>query len=187
MTYTKSKTRKENLTMKFYYDDPTEVTQTDNEDNLNLSIELIPESAWHNNLRTVLTKEDWDTLRRYVYKRAGYECQICGSVGDDWPVECHEVWAFTIPNGYPIQGLIDLIALCPMCHRVKHIGRSFSEEDAIEVFNHFCNINKLTFRQAEGIIARAKRRCFERGQHKWTLSIDRLNLEYDHVIDMSKY
>jgi 5-methylcytosine-specific restriction endonuclease McrA len=86
-----------------------------------LTIELVPKTSWCKNLRNELTQEDWDVLRKEAYRRAGYECEICGGRGEKWPVECHERWEYD--DAANVQSLSGLVALCPKCHRVKHIGR----------------------------------------------------------------
>ena len=85
-----------------------------------LSIELVPETCWMSNVRSCVTSADWDTLRRECYKSANHTCEICGGRGTDHPVECHEVWSYSMKT--KTQKLERLIALCPTCHEVKHIG-----------------------------------------------------------------
>ena len=43
-----------------------------------LGIELIPKCTWGINVRTKLSKDQWDVIRKYVYREAGYVCEICG-------------------------------------------------------------------------------------------------------------
>ena len=47
-----------------------------------LTIELVPSTAWGENLRKILKKEHWDILRKASYKRARYRCECCGGKGD---------------------------------------------------------------------------------------------------------
>ena len=103
-----------------------------------LSIELIPESAWGNNLRETLPKKDWDTLREFCYTRFDNHCAVCGKY--DESLDAHEVWDFK--EHTKEQVLIDIIALCKSCHFVKHIRqakRIGAEKHARE---HFKRINK---------------------------------------------
>lgn len=87
-----------------------------------LLIELVPETAWYKNLRSELTKEEWENVKRKTFMAANYTCEICGGKGPNHPVECHEVWKYDIETG--VQTLIRTIALCPACHEVKHFGRA---------------------------------------------------------------
>ena len=40
--------------------------------------ELVPQSAFCRNLRSELSKSEWDYLRHKVYERAGNRCELCG-------------------------------------------------------------------------------------------------------------
>jgi len=85
-----------------------------------LTIELVPSTCWFSNVRSNVSKRDWDKLRFACYAKAGNICEICGGHGEKWPVECHEIWAYD--DEKHTQTLTGLIALCPSCHEVKHIG-----------------------------------------------------------------
>ena len=87
---------------------------------MKLTIELVPKTAWYNNLRSQFTKEQWDFIRKYAYKRAGYKCEVCGDTGDNHPIEAHEEWHYNDKNH--TMTLDKVTALCPACHQVKHIG-----------------------------------------------------------------
>ena len=50
-----------------------------------LTVELVPRTCWLSNVRTLLSRLEWDTLRRLVYVRAGYQCEVCGGRGDRHP------------------------------------------------------------------------------------------------------
>lgn len=109
--------------------------------NYRLTIELVPASTWYNNLRKHFTKEQWDELRKQVYKQYNYRCGICGVKAK---LNCHEIWEYDDDNC--IQRLKGFIALCDMCHHVKHIG--FAKELANkgqlnfdDVKNHFLKVN----------------------------------------------
>lgn len=81
--------------------------------------DMLPSSAWENNLRFALTDDEWDRLRRFCYQAAGNTCVACGSRGEPH-VEAHESWAFDEKTG--IQRLKGLLCLCPTCHKGKHLG-----------------------------------------------------------------
>lgn len=59
-----------------------------------LTIELVPETCWYSNVRSNVSPEEWERLKRIAFKRAGYWCEICGGRGPQWPVECHERWLY---------------------------------------------------------------------------------------------
>lgn len=103
-----------------------------------LTIELIPASNWKNNVRSEC-KNDWDWIRRKSYQKANYRCEICNGVGDRHPVECHEIWDFDVDTR--TQKLIGLISLCPLCHKAKHIGLAFINEEEELVIEHIKKVN----------------------------------------------
>ena len=84
-----------------------------------LNFQLVPDGCWYTNLRSALPKEVWDRLRRAAYARAGGRCSICGKPGR---LEAHEVWSYD--DKKHIQKLKNIIAVCPACHEVIHIGRT---------------------------------------------------------------
>src|SRR6266487_2075486 len=85
-----------------------------------LTVELVPETSWYNNVRALVDELGWDRIRRQMYRQADYRCEICGGRGPEHPVECHEVWRYD--DRTRVQLLVRMIALCPVCHQVKHIG-----------------------------------------------------------------
>ena len=86
---------------------------------LRLEIELVPGASWHSNLRRILPRRVWDKIRKEAYKAAGHKCEICGAEGR---LECHEWWEYD--DRRRVQRLAGFMALCPLCHAVKHMGRS---------------------------------------------------------------
>ena len=138
-------------------------------DPLKLTIELIPESSWYNNVRSHVSKEVWDKLRNEVYFNASYKCEICGGKGHKWPVECHEVWEYDDVNH--VQKLVRLIALCPNCHTTKHPGlaRIKGNEDVVQY--QLMKVNHMTIEEAKEYISKAFEIWRERSKHNWTVDI----------------
>jgi len=132
-----------------------------------LTIELVPKTAWYTNLRSELSKDKWDELRRITYKRANYICEICGGVGDKYPVECHEEWEYDDVNH--IQKLIKLIALCPKCHKVKHIELSKIRGEYDSCLLHLMRVNNWNLSKAEEYIQESFKIWEERSKHKWVI------------------
>jgi hypothetical protein len=104
-----------------------------------LTIELVPETAWFRNLRSEISGEAWDKIRKDCYKNAGYVCEICGGVGQRHPVECHEIWEYD--DGDKRQILRGVIALCPSCHEVKHIGLTQMRGGLDRAVSHMAEVN----------------------------------------------
>lgn len=105
-----------------------------------LTIELVPASQWGDNLRSHLTPAKWDYLREACYARAGRVCEVCGGRGPKHPVECHEIWEYD--DHKRTQTLTGLIALCPSCHKVKHIGMAAVLGTLPQAMLHLMKVNQ---------------------------------------------
>ena len=106
-----------------------------------LKIEAIPRETHGVNVRSKMSPDDWDILRRHTYQQANYVCEICGGKGKRWPVEAHEVWHYDIEK--QLQILVQIQALCTDCHMCKHIGRAIKMGKKQQVFKHFRKVNKI--------------------------------------------
>ena len=148
---------------------------------MQLKIELIPERAFGANLRRTMSRQGWDTLRKTIYKLYGYCCAVCGGKGPRHPVECHEVWRFRLKTA--TQTLVGLEALCPMCHAVKHYGRSAllgNDERVKDLHAWLAAVNDMTRKQVIKYIDT----CF----HIWSLKsngVDRWKIEYQYLRDFA--
>jgi len=120
---------------------------------LKLMIEMVPTSAWGQNLRLSIPASKWDKLRKAVHEQNGNKCETCGS---DHRLSCHEEWQFNEQTG--IQKLVGLGSVCGMCHHVAHIGRAkqLAAQGVLDikaVVDHFLTVNGVgmeVFAQAEG-------------------------------------
>ncbi len=115
-----------------------------------LNFELVPDGCWYSNLRTILSKKEWAFIRKDAIDRTSGSCAICGV--KHVRLEAHERWEYDEKNH--IQILRDVIAVCPDCHRVIHIGRTqlFGDEQRAE--KHFMKVNNCSYsdyRKALGI------------------------------------
>jgi len=83
---------------------------------MKLTIELVPSTAWYSNVRSNVSKEVWDIIRKKSYAKANYKCEVCGDVGTNQgvghKVECHEIWHYD--DDSHTQTLTGLISLCPI-------------------------------------------------------------------------
>ncbi len=140
-----------------------------------LAVELVPSTAWGDNLRSILTKDMWDTLRKRVYKKARYRCEICNGKGPKWPVECHEKWNYDDTNH--TQTLLGLIALCPACHSVKHLGFAHIQGKGIEAREHLATVNKWSQSRTSQYIGLVFKQWEERSNHEWNLNLDWLGTQ----------
>lgn len=138
-----------------------------------LTIELVPKTSWFTNLRRILSKKHWDEIRKKCYKNANNRCEICGEKGNKWPVECHEIWEFNDIN-YK-QTLTGLIALCPDCHKVKHIGLSYINGTFDKSINHLIKINNISRQEAITYVESVNHLWETRNTHIWKLDISYIN------------
>jgi hypothetical protein len=86
-------------------------------------------------------RHTWDQIRTAAYRASGYRCAICGATGQ---LSCHERWAYDDERGQ--QTLLGFLALCRMCHWVKHIGFASvlaraGQLDYQAVVRHFLAVN----------------------------------------------
>lgn len=141
---------------------------------LKLTIELVPATSWYNNMRSVMSKQEWDTLRRKVYADYNYQCGICGMT--NVILHCHEIWEYDDQNH--IQKLNGFIALCKLCHWVKHIGLagirvSEGELDFEEIIHHFMKVNGCDRQTFESHRNHAFQVWEERSKYQWLIKLDK--------------
>jgi hypothetical protein len=144
---------------------------------MKLTIELVPKTSWYSNVRSKVSKTEWDIIRKKSYKNAGYKCEICGDIGQNqgvsYPVECHEIWEYNDVNKKQI--LKGLISLCPYCHKTKHIGLAQINNEIDIVINQLIKVNNMTSSQAEEYIENAFDIWRKRNKNNYTLDISFLD------------
>jgi 5-methylcytosine-specific restriction endonuclease McrA len=138
---------------------------------MKLEIELVPATTWEANLRKVLSQSEWDKIRKKAYADYGYKCGICG-VSER--LSCHEIWNYDDINH--IQTLKGFIALCDMCHHVKHIGRAgiLAREGKLnysKVVEHFMNVNNCDLATFKKHREEAFKQWAERSTYEWKVDI----------------
>lgn len=142
---------------------------------LRLTIELVPATSWHANLRDVLTPAAWAALRRQVIEQSGRRCGICGAGGR---LHCHEVWDYD--DAAHVQTLQGFRALCVWCHHVKHIGlagvmASQGKLDYERVIAHFLRINGCDRATFQRHYRAAMETWRERSRHEWAIDLGPYN------------
>jgi len=137
-----------------------------------LTIELVPKTSWYNNVRALVDEPTWGRIRRQVYRQANYRCEICGGKGPEHPVECHEVWRYD--DRTRVQLLVRMIALCPVCHQVKHIGLANVKGKGAQARGHLARVNGWTLEEADAYIAEAFGVWAQRSRGSWTLDLEGL-------------
>lgn len=140
--------------------------------NLKLTIDLLPRGAWDKNLSITLPQKDWDSLRQAAYERAEYKCVICGAKNEQ--LEAHEVWEFDTDG--KTQKLTDIIALCKSCHMVKHFRHTKMIGGEEYAKKHFLKVNQCDEKVFIDNYREAESRFDELSKiESWTLDTSELN------------
>lgn len=138
---------------------------------LKLTIDLVPRTSWEANLRKRTSQSNWDKIRKKAYADYGHKCGICEATGK---INCHEIWEYD--DEKYIQKLKGFIALCDLCHHVKHIGMagilaSQGKLDMDKVIEHFCEVNSCDVQAFEEHSDHAFKEWEERSKHDWVLDL----------------
>lgn len=142
--------------------------------NLKLYIELVPKTCWYENLRKVLSKAEWDRIRKQTYSEVGNKCSICGAEGR---LNCHEIWEYDDKNNTQI--LRGFQALCDNCHNIKHIGfvnvqinKGIWSKDVMDnLAKHFMKVNGCSMTTFKQHVEEAFNTWQERSKKNWTTDL----------------
>ncbi len=116
-----------------------------------LNFELVPDSCWHSNLRSILTPAQWNAVRFAAYKRADGSCAICGAATNR--LEAHEQWSYD--ENTCTQKLTGVIAICKSCHEVIHIGRTSLKGGEERASAHFMRVNGCNYAEYRKALGKA--------------------------------
>ena len=106
-----------------------------------LKFELIPDGCFKYNLRNILSKTEWDYIKKVVKASANGTCMICGK--KTYRLDAHERWSYNEKDG--IIKLEDVLAVCTDCHAVIHINRTFIKGDEERAEKHYRKVNACTY------------------------------------------
>ncbi len=135
-----------------------------------LEVELVPRSCFFSNLRSNLKPKVWEGIRQKVIHAADHRCEICGSSGGGYSLECHEIWHYDDETG--VQSLIGLVALCKACHRAKHLALARAKGWENAARSHIMRVNRWDILQTHQHIEEAFVLFETRSQMEWALDID---------------
>lgn len=139
--------------------------------------DMLPDSTWEQNIRKLSGTETWDRLRKHAYGNAGYRCEICGTKGK---MEAHEHWE--LDNDTTTQRLVGLYALCPLCHKVHHLGIAKRLGIYHEVKQHMKRVNNWTDIELYAAIELAYEIWEQRSMFTWTVDLSAvMDSSYAHV------
>ena len=108
---------------------------------MKLEFEMVPDGCWYSNLRSILSKKQWDYLKLDAKRRASGKCMICGKKTDR--LEAHEKWSYNEKT--KTQKLEDIVAVCKDCHSVIHIGRTQLKGDEERAEKHYMEVNNCSY------------------------------------------
>lgn len=134
------------------------------------NVELVPRTCFYTNVRSNVTKGEWDVLRRAAYKRAGYTCKGCNVNGR---LEAHEIFSYNDAN--KLQKLEDIIALCHLCHMAHHLGFAKIKGEITAVREHLRTINGWSQKEMETYENHVFSVWRERSEHDWRLDLSWLD------------
>ncbi|MCQ2387681.1 MAG: HNH endonuclease [Clostridia bacterium] len=133
-----------------------------------LKIELVPDSCWYSNLRSLLSKAQWDFIKKDAKERAQGKCAICGKKTDK--LEAHEQWAYDESKG--IQKLANVISVCKDCHSVIHMGRTSLVGNLQKAEDHYMKVNNCSYAEMKADIGKANEEHVRRNKvSEWKLDL----------------
>lgn len=137
-----------------------------------LFIDLVPQTCWRTNARSLLSEVDWERVKRMARLRTDRRCELCGDSPSK--IDTHERWEFRATKTTRRQILRRLIALCPACHEATHMGLASVNGRAVEAMRHLRKIRKWTKRQTEIHEEEARALWVDRSSVYWTLDVSLL-------------
>lgn len=138
---------------------------------MKLDFEMVPDSCWYGNLRSILSPAQWDIVRREAYARADGKCMICGAPAKR--LEAHERWEYDEKTR--VQKLADVAAICKNCHEVIHIGRTQLTGREREAEAHFMKVNNCTYAEYRKALGEATKAHIRRNKiDEWSLDLSYL-------------
>jgi hypothetical protein len=140
-----------------------------------LFVDMVPSSCWFTNVRTCVSQQDWERLRRMITRRAGERCEVCGA-GEDRAarrrLEAHERWAYDDASG--VQTLRRIICLCGDCHLSTHLGYANVTGRADHALAHLRTVTGMTEAQVHHHVHSANQLWTARSGRIWSLDLSML-------------
>lgn len=132
----------------------------------------LPGSSWYDNVRSAVSPEEWRRLKRATYECYGHRCACCGGRGPEWPVECHEMFSFDDRTG--VQRLDHLVALCPPCHEVNHIGLASTRGRFDVAISHMMSVTGRSRNSCRQEAVESMKLANRRARRRWTVDLSYL-------------
>lgn len=142
-----------------------------------LRVELVPSTCWLSNVRSYMSDHFWRKLSREIAEESGQRCQVCRGRGRRHAVECHEAWHYD--DQRRVQMLMRLDALCPICHSIKHLGRTIAQGKEDLALYWLVRVNGWDERTARMYVDAVFEQWRARSRVEWTLDLSVLGEAYD--------
>lgn len=143
---------------------------------MKLTVELVPRSAWWVNVRSHVSRADWEKCKKYSKTKTDGVCILCGGSGLQqgrrYATEAHEVWSYD--DSRKIQTLVDIVPICPRCHQAKHMGRSratMNPHQWAQLIQHFMDVNEMYDERVDEYLLDVFDVWERRSQFKWELDV----------------
>jgi hypothetical protein len=142
-----------------------------------LRVELVPQTCGLSDVKSYMSEHHWGKLSREVAEDGDMRCEVCGGRGRQHAVECHEVWLFD--DERRLQTLLRLQALCPMCHRVKHLDRAISNGYGEHACERLARVNGWDAAATRWYVNAVSEQWHARSQMHWALDLTVLDEVYE--------
>ena len=158
------------------------------ESKLKLCVDMIPKPLHGSNLRKLLGKLQWSSLRLSVLSKRDHVCEICGDrPASTSGLHAHEVWEYNLAKRPAVARLTRIGLLCPLCHSVEHFMNSVARiqegslpKNYLDTMRaHFCRVNIVGEAMWDSHVSVAMERWKARSRRKaWTLDLG----DYAHMV-----
>lgn len=140
-----------------------------------LFVDMVPRSCWFTNVRSCVSQQDWERLRRMVTGRADHRCEVCGAGVDQAAgrrLDVHERWAYD--DHTSVQSLRRLICLCEDCHLTTHLGYANVTARADQALSHLRAVTGMSTDEVAAHVSAASELWSTRSARVWTLDLSML-------------
>jgi len=143
--------------------------------------------------RTLMSKKDWDIIRREAYAKNNYHCWACGVHKEydmaklrfvEESLDCHEF--YSIDYEAKTSTLVEFVAVCKSCHNYIHSGRmnalyeqgKMDEEECWMIVSHGEHV--LNKGNLDPSVKKVDENTYEKEWGDWKLVVD--GVEHGSII-----
>ena len=144
-----------------------------------IHVELVPQSCFFTNVRSQVSASDWDIIRKEAYKKAGWQCEVCGEKGR---MEAHEIWHYD--DKKLVQKLFKIVSLCGPCHQVYHLGYASISGKLPQSIKRLSKLNSWSMPETQAYVEAVFEIFYQRSQKQWKLDLtllDKMNIKYSLI------